>query len=224
LEAKLKNRVPKNKQTFEEELRELRRILLEMGVVAQEMISDAVAALVRQSTTQAEAVILRDEIVDRTNHEVETLCLRLLTRRAASDADLRFIVSTLKVVADVERIADHAVDIARVTVRMSSEAIYKPLVDVPQLAGHAQEMLHQAIVAFVRRDTGPVEAIITADDTTDALYSHMRSELVAVLQRDPHVVVQATYLLFVVHYLERIGDHCTNIAERVSARSGTVKA
>jgi len=207
--------VPKPKQPVEEELKELRCQLLEMGVAAEEMVSDAVVALVRQNTELACRVVERDDQVDRMEREVELQCLHLLSRRALSNTELRHTTDALKIASDIERIADHAVDIAQLAQRLVVEAIYKPLVDIPQLTEVSLAMLHATLDAFVRRDRKLAPELIAADDQADALHRHMSTELEGLLRREPNVVVQATTLLFVVHYLERICDHCTNIAERV---------
>lgn len=209
----------KNKQPLEEDLKELRRTLLEMGVAAQEMVGDAVQALVRQNLAQAEAVILRDDALDRMDQEIEAFCLRLLTQRPGSTSDIRYIAGAMKVATDIERIADHAVDIAKVTRRMGGEAIYKPLVDVPLMAETTLEMVRDAVDAFVQSNTKTVPSVLAADDQVDGLYNRMRGELLRILQADPNAIVQASYLMFIVHYLERIGDHAINIAERVEKKA-----
>ncbi len=205
----------KQKQPFEEDLKELRRILLEMGVVAEEMVGDSVTALIRQNTELAAEVISRDTRVDRMEQDVEQHCLRLLARKTASGNELRHITSALRVASDIERIADYAVDIAQVANRLSAEAIYKPLVDIAHLAEVSQNMLRLTLDAFVRRDRKQAPALIASDDQPDALYKHMRIELRTILENDSYSVPQSVSLLFVAHYLERICDHCTNIAERV---------
>lgn len=187
-----------------------------MGVAAEEMVGDAIGALVRQNTDLADAVIQRDSLVDRLEHDVQEYCLRLLGRKVASDSELRHITSALRVASDIERIADHAVDIAQAARRLSQEAIYKPLVDIPRLGEVAQNMLRTTLDAFVRREKKLVPGLIAADDEADALYKHMRNELKLTLETDPNSVPQAISLLFVAHYLERVCDHCTNIAEQVN--------
>nr|WP_309693910.1 phosphate signaling complex protein PhoU [Armatimonas sp.] len=209
----------KSKQPFEEDLKELRRTLLEMGVAAEEMVGDSVTALIRQNTDIADAVIARDALVDRLERDVEANCLRLLANKSAAGSELRHITAALRVAIDLERIADHAVDIAQTTKRLGAEAIYKPLVDIPHFAEIAQTMLRMTLDAFVRRDRKQAPELIAADDEADSLYKHMRFELKAILETDPHSVAQAISLLFVAHYLERICDHCTNIAEQVGTAS-----
>lgn len=194
----------------------LRALLLEMGVAAEEMVADAVDALRRQDLALAADVVARDDQVDQLDVAIESLCLRLMARRIDSPSDLRLVGTAMKIVTDIERIADHAVDIAKVAQRLGDEAIYKPLVDIPRLAEIARTMLRESLDAFVGHDLPQVQRVIAADDDADALYGRMRRDLAAILQNDPDSVVQASYLLFVAHYLERICDHCTNIAERVA--------
>lgn len=203
-------------QLTDDELNQLRGMLLEMGIATEEMVGDAITALARQDLSLAAEVIARDDAVDQLDVAIETLCLRLMAKRISLPADLRLVGTALKIVTDIERIADHAVDIAKIAQRMGGEAIYKPLVDIPRLGQLAQTMLHDALDAFVGHDLPQVERVIATDDEADALYSRMRLDLAATLQSDPNSVVQASYLLFVAHYLERICDHCTNIAERVA--------
>jgi phosphate transport system protein len=149
--------------------------------------------------------------------DIEARCLRLLALQQPLASDLRFIGATLKVITDIERIGDHAVDIAKVARRMNDEALfYKPLVDIPRLGEMSGAMLHDALEAFVHHDLARVEQVIASDDAVDSLYRSMRADLRATMQRDPSSVVAASHLLFVAHYLERICDHCTNIAERVA--------
>lgn len=188
-----------------------------MGVAAEEMVGDAIGALVRQNTELAESVIARDALVDRLQLDIEEFCLRLLTRKAASASEIRQITSALHVASDIERIADHAVDIAQIARRLAQEAIYKPLVDIPHLGEVAQNMLRTALDVFIRRDKKVAPALIANDDEADAIYRHMREELKQILATDPHSIPQGISLLFVAHHLERVCDHCTNIAERVGS-------
>jgi phosphate transport system protein len=149
--------------------------------------------------------------------DIEAQCLRLLALQQPIASDLRFIGSALKVITDIERIGDHAVDIAKVARRMGEEGIfYKPLVDIPRLGEMTTAMLHEALEAFVHHDMDRVNTVIGDDDAVDNMYRQIRADLRQIMQDDPSSVVQASHLLFVAHYLERICDHCTNIAERVA--------
>jgi phosphate transport system protein len=199
------------------DLRELRVRLLEMGAATEEIIRDAILALTQQDMALAATVIPRDDAVDLMDVEIEAMCLGLLAGPPApSGAELRLIGTALKVITDIERIGDHAVDISKVAQRMEREMLYKPLVDIPRLGETARHMLHDALEAFVHHDLERVQKVLAQDQVVDALYSRMRRELQEVMQREPASVMQASYLLFVVHYLERVCDHCCNIAERVA--------
>ena len=204
------------RQHFDEEIEELRRKLLRMGTATEEMVRDAVVALVRQDLALAESIIPRDDVIDQMDQDIETHCLLLLARQQPMASDLRVIGTALKVITDIERIGDHAVDISKIAVRMGKEMLYKPLVDIPRLGEMSRAMLHDALEAFVHRDMARVEKVIADDDAVDELYRQMRQDLRVAMQQDPGSIVQASYLLFVAHYLERICDHCTNIVERVA--------
>ena len=205
----------KDREDQDSALNHVRNQLLTMGVITEGMVRDALRALTQQDTALAAEVIQRDEQIDTLDIEVETACLKLMARRITDPAQRRLVGTALKIATDIERIADHAVDIAGVARRMSAEAIYKPLVDIPRLGDMARTMLHDAIDAFVAGDIAQANAVVVADDDADALYGRMRRELAILLQREPESVIQASYLLFVAHYLERICDHCINIAEGV---------
>ncbi|MFM7321810.1 MAG: phosphate signaling complex protein PhoU [Armatimonadota bacterium] len=194
----------------------LDELLFEMGIAAEEMLADAVDALRRQDRELAEAVVRRDDDVDRLEDRIEEVCLKSMARRIEDASQLRLVGAAMKIATDIERIADHAVDIARIATRLADEAIYKPLVDIPKLAGVARSMVRESLDAFVGRDMERVRAVVAADDEADRLYGRMRIDLGEILQTDPASTVVASYLLFVAHYLERVCDHCTNIAERVA--------
>lgn len=204
------------RQRFDGELEELRARLLEMGAVTEEIVRDAIIALTTQNMALAATIIPRDDAVDRMDLEIEAMCLRLMARQQPLAADLRLVGTALKVITDIERIGDHAVDIAKVSQRMGREMLYKPLVDIPRMGEMARAMLHDAMEAFIHHDLRLVEYVLHSDDAVDALYARMRKELQEVMQRDPTSVMQASHLLFVAHYIERMCDHCCNIAERVA--------
>lgn len=192
----------------------LRYAVMEMGLLAEEMLAQAVDALQRQDVPLARQVIERDDHVDKLDIKLENRCVEAMAKRIESETRLRLIASTPKLGSDIERIADHAVDIARISERMAEQAIYKPLVDIPRLSAIARSMLRVSLDAFLGRDADLARDVIAADDEADRAHAQMRDDLLLVLETDPHSIRQATHLLFVVHTLERICDHCTNIAER----------
>lgn len=208
---------------FGEQLEALRHRMLEMGSAADNMVGLAVRSLTEQNIELAETVIAADDEIDRLDIEIETECMRLIALQAPVARDLHLVGTALKAITDLERIGDHAVDIAKVARKLARDTFFQPLVDIPRMATHVRQMLRDAMAAFVNHDLGLVEKVVEDDDDVDILFHQLRDELHAVMRRDPALVVQASYLLFVAHYLERIADHTVNIAERVFyAETGTL--
>lgn len=203
-------------QRFEEELSTLRSRLVEMGAATEEIVRDSILSLTNQDMTLASTIIPRDDNVDRMDVDIEAMCLRLMAKYQPVAANLRLVGAALKVITDIERIGDHAVDISRIAQRMGREMVYKPLVDIPRMGEMARAMLHDSLEAFIHGDMSLVDKVLRNDDVVDALYARMRRELQEIMQSDPTSVMQASYLLFVAHYIERMCDHCCNIVERVA--------
>jgi phosphate transport system protein len=200
---------------FEAQLEELRDRVLVMATAADRMVGQAVQALITQDLPGAEKVIEDDDRIDATDLEIEQECIRLIALQAPVAHDLHVIGSVLKTITDLERIGDHAVDIAKVARKLARDTFLKPLVDIPRMEQAVRQMLREAMAAFVDHDLDLVNRVVAADDEVDTLFHQFRDELHAVMRKDPELVVQASYLLFVAHYLERIADHTVNIAERV---------
>ncbi|MGO8670546.1 MAG: phosphate signaling complex protein PhoU [Capsulimonadaceae bacterium] len=200
---------------YEEELDKLRHLLLKMGSHVDQMVAQAMEALTQQDIALAESVMRMDDIVDNLDVQIESQCMVLIALQQPMARDLRLIGTALKVITDLERIGDHAVDIAKVARKLARDSFYKPLVDLPRMNTLVRGMLHDALAAFVAHDLSLVDRVVRADDEVDDLFHQLRSELHATMERNSSLVVQASYLLFVAHYLERIADHIVNIAERV---------
>ena len=200
---------------FSEELEDLLHRLLEMGSAADTMISLAIRALTEQNVELAEKVIAYDDVVDNLDLQIETECIRLIALQQPMARDLRLIGTALKVITDLERSGDHAVDIAKVARKLAKDTFYKPLVDLPYMATCVQQMLKDAMSALVNHDLELVDKIVAADDAVDTLFHNIRDELYSVMRQNSGEVVLASHLLFVAHYLERIADHMVNIAERI---------
>jgi phosphate transport system protein len=186
-----------------------------MGSQVDQMVAQAMDALTQQDLPLAEAVMRADDSVDDLDIQIESQCMRLIALQQPMARDLRLIGTALKVITDLERIGDHAVDIAKVARKLARDSFYKPLVDLPRMSTMVRAMLHDALAAFVTHDLNLVERVVVADDEVDHLFHQIRAELHAAMERNSNLVVQASYLLFVAHYLERIADHTVNIAERV---------
>ena len=198
-------------------LDELQEELLRMGSMVEEAIARSVDSLARQDLSLAQLVIDGDDQIDALNLKIEEDCIYLIALQQPLAKDLREITSILKIVTDLERIADHASNIAKITIRIGNEPLIKPLVDLPKMAELAQQMVRNSLRSLVERDRELAKENCLRDDQVDQLYLLIYNEVTEyVLARpDDRKVVQALNLLFVARYLERVGDHATNIGERV---------
>ncbi len=204
------------RETFEEQIEQVRVDVTRLASFVVEMLSDAMRALVDQDEALADKVILDDDVADDLDLHIEQECMRLLALQQPMAKDLRIIGTAMKVIADLERVGDYAVDIARSAKTLADEPYFKALVDIPRMSDITIGMVRTAAQAFVRADLGLVREVIEQDDEVDRLWYHLLDELVQYMQQDPELILQATHLLLVARYLERIADHVVNVAERVS--------
>lgn len=202
---------------FDQELVQLQQEILRMGTLVEKAVELAVQSLRDGDVQMAVQVIDDDDLVDRLEVELEERCIRLIALQQPLAGDLRIIGTVLKVITDLERVADYATNIAEITVRLAGAPLFKPLVDIPRMARMAQQMLRQSLDAFVQRDVELAEAVCRADDPVDELFSALYDELMGYINEgaDRQRISQAINLIFVARYLERIADHATNIGERV---------
>jgi phosphate transport system protein len=184
-----------------------------MGLMVEEAIANAVASLTDLNRDLAAQVVENDAKINEMNLEIEQSCLQLMALQQPMASDLRQVTATLKIVTDLERIADHAVEIARVTLRIQENDLIKPLVDIPEMARVAQQMVAEAVSAFVSRDKERALKMIAMDHEVDALYKKVIADLTDLMSKDPSKVMQGVQLLFAGRAVERIGDHATNLGE-----------
>ena len=200
---------------FEQELQALQELVLKMGGLVESQIARAIESLVERDSEIARDVIARDREVNHLDIAIDEHCLRLLALHQPAASDLRFITTGLKVTTDLERIGDEAVNICERAVELSEEPQLKPYIDIPRIAEEAKSMLRDSLDAFVRRDIALAEEVIDGDDVVDQLYQQIFRELLSYMAENPRAITQATRILFIAKYLERIADHATNIAEMV---------
>ena len=200
---------------FDSELEELKNKLLLMGGRTEAIIQKSVEALKRRDGGLAEAVHDDDRAIDRLEIDIEERCVSLLALRQPLAADLRSITAALKISNDLERMGDHAVNIATCAVRLAEVPPLKPLVDIPRMAGMASSMLRDALDAFVRRDAATARRLCRRDDEVDNLNRQLFRELLSYMMEDPATITRAMDLILVARNLERIADLATNIAEEV---------
>jgi len=200
---------------FHHSLEDLQKDILKMGVKVEEAIFLAVKSLASEDVEMAKNVIAGDEQINERMVEIESSCLRLLALQQPMASDLRVIGTAMKIVTDLERIGDHAVDIAKTTVRLDGQKLVKPLVDTPRMADLTKEMLRDSLNAYVNRDIELAQGLAKKDDVVDALYKQIYNELQEMMMNDSATITQAVKLLMVCQSLERIADHATNIGEWV---------
>jgi phosphate transport system protein len=183
--------------------------------MVEEAVRDSIRALKDRDIHLARQVIAGDEEINALRYAIEEHCLRVIATQQPVAGDLRTIVAAMHIAIDMERMADHAEGTAQLVTRMADEPLLKPLVDIPRMADIACEMLHASLDAFLTRDPEAATAVASRDDEIDQLYDQILRELLTYMLQDPRNISRATFLLWVAHNLERIGDRITNISERV---------
>ena len=201
---------------FDEELKELYKEILKMGVFTQEAIYKSIEALKNRDKTLANEIISSDKKVDELELAIDETCIDLIARYQPMAGDLRFVTTAMKINAELERIADLAVDISQRVLELAGKPLLKPLIDIPKLSAIAQSMVRDAIDAFVNRDVRLAKKVVLSDSEADKLRNNVQEELINdYMARDPKTANRAVPLLLIARHLERICDHTTNIAEDV---------
>ena len=200
---------------YEQELRRLREQLLMMGAKVEDIISGSIRSLTDRDSTLAEQMIAADRKINQLEIDIDEHCMQILARRQPVASDLRFLTTALKLVTDLERMGDLGVNICERVLELNGEPPLKPYVDLPNMAREVQEMLHEALDAFVAADVERAQRIIARDKNVDAYYTQIFRELLTYMLQDPGTIEAALDLILVSRHLERIGDHATNIAEDV---------
>ena len=198
---------------FHSELEVLQEKVLKMGNLVENAIACSVKALKEQNLELAERVIAQDDWVDDLQLQIEDKCLTMLALQQPMARDLRMIGTALKIVTDLERMADHAVDIARATLAIGNEPLIKPLIDIPRMAQLTQEMVHIGLTAYIEQNVELCHSLIEKEKEVDFLYDTVFNDLLEFMTQDAKTSRQATYLLLVALFLERVADHVTNVGE-----------
>lgn len=204
------------RSAFDQELQDLRDNVLRLGSMVDTAINRSIQALKERDRVMAQQIIAYDEQINELRFKIEEDCLGLIARQQPAAHDLRFIVAAMNIVLDLERMADHAAGIAAIVLRMGSQPLLKPLIDLPRMAQVSQEMLHSSLDAFISEDAETALAITKRDEEVDQFYNQIFRELISFMIEDPRTVTRAMYLLFCAHNVERIADRVTNICERIA--------
>jgi len=200
---------------YERELQELKEKVLLLGGTVELMIASSMKSLLTRDSDLAKSVIASDPRVDAMELEIDHLCLSLLALRQPAASDLRFIATALKIVTDLERIGDLTVNIAERAAELNTEPPLKPYIDIPRMASKVAGMVHQALDAFVNRNSALAREVLGEDDDVDRLNVQLFRELLTYMIEEPRNVARALRITFIAKYLERIADHATNIAQMV---------
>ncbi|MFX0549145.1 phosphate signaling complex protein PhoU [Hathewaya histolytica] len=199
--------------SFDTSLQELHNHILRMGSIVEKQIYNSVKSLIDKDIELADKVIKNDDLVDTAEKEIEDMAIKLIATQQPLAVDLRDIFTTTKIVTDLERIADHAVDISKITKKLIGESYIKELTFIPKIAYIVNNMVKDSLDAYVQSDVHGAYEVCKRDDEVDALYKSVFKEMVEVMGKDVKYTNQATQFLFVCKFLERIADHATNICE-----------
>lgn len=204
------------RSSYRHQLDELRNTVLRMGTFAESMLARAMEALVKQDTDLAREVHRSDDVADDFDREIERAAINLLASQQPVSGDLRGILGALRIATDLERIADYAKDIAKITIAVGAEPWFAPLEDTARMGEMAGEQLRQALRAIADKDLQLAHQVAADDEQLDLLWRKLRAQLHERVIQTPEVVAQAMQLLLIARYLERIGDHTVNLMERLN--------
>ncbi len=200
---------------FEDELTELKVKILKMGSLVEEVIGQAIQALVERDSELARKVIESDARINTYDVEIDEECIRLIALRQPTARDLRFVTTAMKITTDLERMGDYAVDIGERVLELNEEPQLKPYIDLPRMTEISQGMVRDVLQAFLDRDTDLAYEVINRDDEVDQLTVQIFNELLFFMIKDSSTITRAIKISYISKYLERIADHATNIAEMV---------
>lgn len=203
------------RKNFENNMNLLKNLISEMSQLAEQALSKALKSLVEQNLSLADTVIIEDEKINNLEDEIEELVVKIIASQQPVATDLRRIMAALKIVSSVERIGDFAVDIAKATKRIGTEELIKPLHEIPKMGELVQEMIKQAITAFVKNDIHLAKEMAAIDDQVDSMYASILKELLEKMVHQPEKLEQVMQLAYIARFIERSADHATNIAEAI---------
>ena len=198
---------------LDRELDNLRDRLLLLGGKTETALQRTIHALIDRDSEAAKAVLVADDEIDRLEVEIDRLCVDIIALRQPAARDLRFVISVAKITPILERIADHACNIARAVIDLNDEPQLNGHFDLPRMAEQASSMLHASLDAFTSHDASAARAVIARDDEIDEIYNRSFHDLIELMVADPSTTTRAARLLFVAKHIERIGDYVEDICE-----------
>ncbi len=198
---------------FEKELNRLHKDIIKMGAFIEESIDDMIKALIKKDVQLANHVIKKDDLIDEMERKIERECLIIVARQQPIATDLRDVASIMKIVTDLERIADQCEDISKLVIRIAELEQVKEVEDIPKMAEAMSVMIQDTIDAYVRKDLELAKEIVERDDIIDKYYADMIVELTEIMENDSTQVKACINYLLISKYMERMADHAVNIAE-----------
>lgn len=207
------------RETFEKELKALYEKLVKMGVMTEIAMNEAVKAIVLKDKEIARKIIENDDQIDSLNHEIEADCVELFVKQAPVAKDVRLVISILKMTTDIERIADHASDIAEMVLDIADEEYAWDISVLQRMTEFTGDMVRNVLRSFIDSDVALADKAIATDSQVNELYDQAVAQIAEVMQKDPKTVPQMVHFLSIAKYLERVGDHSKNIAEWVKYRT-----
>lgn len=200
---------------FDEQLKNLNEEMIQMGIMIENNIQKAIDALVNSNIELAKEIMEKDVTIDKKQRDIEGICFNLLIQQQPVAKDLRAITAAMKMVTDMERIGDHAADISEITIMLAGTKSIKDYGTIIKMASEASVMLIDSIDAFTEKNETKAKAVIEHDDIVDDLFNEVKKELIELIKNNPKRGEEEIDMLMIAKYLERIGDHATNIAEWV---------
>ena len=200
---------------YDDELKKLATLIVQMGGLAESQLASAVDAVVKRDSDLAAQVVQSDTKVDVLRNQVDDFAIELLARRQPMANDLRTIVSALRISSEIERIGDYAKNIAKRSLVLNQSPLVRPVHATPRMALLVQAMIKDTLDAYVTQDVPKADAVWARDEEVDELYNSLFRELLTYMMEDPRSITSCTHLLFIAKNIERIGDHTTNIAELI---------
>jgi phosphate transport system protein len=198
---------------LEEEISKLKKMLFEMATSVEEMIAKSIKALKDRNMIMAEDIIKSDAKINQMEIDIDNQCIRILALYHPEAEDLRTVSMIMKINNDLERIGDHAVNIAEKTIYLADKPPVKPLIDIPRMADKAIQMLQESLDAFVNKDAELAIEVCKRDDEVDSLEPQIVRELVTYMIADPQTIDRSLTLILIAREIERVADLATNIAE-----------
>ncbi len=189
--------------------------IIRMGTLIEKALEETIEALVKQDVELAQKIIKGDDVFDQMELDIESKCMSAIATQQPVATDLREILSVLKIVTDLERIADHCQDISKITIELANKVYVKPLIDIPKMAKEVKKMIKMTIDCYIEQDVEKAVVICKNDDIVDDYFRTIFKDLEIIMKDKPDEIKQCMDFLMIAKYLERMADHSTNIAEWV---------